>query len=129
MNCSQQQLNNWNHQIPNPLWDSQIRHLNGSNMSLNLPAHGYYPQQVGWTPYPYPVGMIPIINQGNFPYLNLRTHSVTPNHCRYYCRNAQSSEIESSIAKSVSGCITSAKHSLQKVGNVCAPLKQKFHRT
>lgn len=67
MNCSQQQLHNWNHQMVNPVWDSQIRNLNGSNMSLNLPSHAYYPQQVGWTPsmYPYPVGMMPVINQGN----------------------------------------------------------------
>lgn len=58
-------------------WDSQVRNLNGSNMSLNLPPHGYYPQQRdipptgwinGWAPnmYPYPVGMIPVINQGIF---------------------------------------------------------------
>lgn len=67
INCSQQQLHNWNHQMVNPGWDSQIRNLNGSNMSLNLPPHAYYPQQVGWTPsmYPYPVGMMPVINQGN----------------------------------------------------------------
>lgn len=70
MNCSQQQLHNWN-----PAWDSQIRNLNGSNMSLNLPphGHGYYPQQVGWTPnmYPYPIGMIPVINQGSYAILTL----------------------------------------------------------
>ncbi|KAG4079394.1 hypothetical protein HA402_008086 [Bradysia odoriphaga] len=67
MNCSQQQLHSWNHQMaPNPMWENQIRQLNGSNMSLNLPPQGFYPQQVGWTPsmYPYPVGMIPVINQG-----------------------------------------------------------------
>lgn len=69
INCSQQQLHNWNQQMVNPVWESQVRNLNGSNMSLNLPPHAYYPQQVGWAPpnmYPYPVGMVPIINQGVF---------------------------------------------------------------
>ncbi len=77
MNCSQQQLHNWNHQMANPGWDSQIRHLNGSNMSLNLPPQGYFPQQMGWTPnmYPYPVGMIPVMNQGKFT--TKRTENVT----------------------------------------------------
>lgn len=68
MNCSQHQL--WNQQ--NPEW--QARNLNGSNMSLNLPPAGYYPQQyemgippAGWINgyqphdvYPMPVGMMPI---------------------------------------------------------------------
>lgn len=68
INCSQQQLHNWNQQMVNPVWESQVRNLNGSNMSLNLPPHAYYPQQVGWAPnmYPYPVGMVPVINQGSF---------------------------------------------------------------
>lgn len=62
--------------MTNTGWDAHIRNLNGSNMSLNLPPQGYYPQQRadmqgpwlnGWTGppamYPYPVG-IPIMNQG-----------------------------------------------------------------
>lgn len=80
MNCSQQQLN-WNQTMP-PGWDpQQMRHLNGSNMSLNLPPQAYYPQQQqhqlpqapppawinswGAPPnmYPYPVNMMPM-NQG-----------------------------------------------------------------
>lgn len=70
MNCSQQQL--WNQQNVDPQW--QARNLNGSNMSLNLPPAGYYPQQyemnlppAGWINgypphdmYPMPVGMMPI---------------------------------------------------------------------
>lgn len=74
LNCSQQQLN-WNQAVPNSGWDpTHIRHLNGSNMSLNIPPSGYYPQRdmpppgwQGWAPqmYPYPVGMFPIMNQGN----------------------------------------------------------------
>ncbi|XP_031617064.1 uncharacterized protein LOC116336963 isoform X2 [Contarinia nasturtii] len=39
MNCSQQQL--WNPHGPEAQWNA--KHLNGSNMSLNLPA--FYPQQ------------------------------------------------------------------------------------
>lgn len=82
MNCSQQQLN-WNQTMPGPGWDpQQLRHLNGSNMSLNLPAQAYYPQQQqqqqqmpppAWVNswgaptnmYPYPVNMMPPMNQGN----------------------------------------------------------------
>jgi hypothetical protein len=52
------------------------QNFNGSNMSLNLPPSGYYPQQhaqmgtpAGWMnqwaapnyPYPYPVGMVPVM--------------------------------------------------------------------
>lgn len=67
MNCSQQQL--WNSHGTEPQWNA--KHLNGSNMSLNLPA--FYPQQFDmngttWINngsyhkpdgYPYNFGMIP----------------------------------------------------------------------
>lgn len=67
MNCSQQQL--WNPNGTEPQWNA--KHLNGSNMSLNLPA--FYPQQfdmngTAWINngsyrkpdgYPYNFGMIP----------------------------------------------------------------------
>lgn len=83
MNCSQQQL--WNpHNNPETQWIP--KHLNGSNMSLNLPA--FYSQQFDmgggttWInngsyrkPDGYPCGMIPNgnINIRFLFYLNLRS--------------------------------------------------------
>jgi hypothetical protein len=76
--CSQQML--WNQRNAEEQWHA-ARHFNGSNMSLNLPPSGYYPQQfdmsMGPPPawlnnsyrgpdiYPYPGGMMPMYpNQG-----------------------------------------------------------------
>lgn len=67
MNCSQHQL--WNSNGAEPHWNA--KHLNGSNMSLNLPP--FYPQQFDMSGttwmnngsyrkpdgYPYNFGMIP----------------------------------------------------------------------
>lgn len=67
VNCSQQQL--WNAPGPEPQWNAKT--LNGSNMSLNLPA--FYPQPYDMNAttwmnngsyrkpdaYPYNFGMIP----------------------------------------------------------------------
>lgn len=69
VNCSQQQL--WNPQMMEPQWHP--KNLNGSNMSLNLPQGGFYPQSFGTTwmnngsyqkpdPYSYPFGMMPYNN-------------------------------------------------------------------
>lgn len=61
--------------MPNTFWDhQQMRNPNGSNMSLNLPPSYFQPQQQppqawmnNWgapNMYPYPVGMVPVMNQG-----------------------------------------------------------------
>lgn len=96
MNCSQQQLD-WNHRnMPHTCWEpqpQQMRHLNGSNMSLNLPPqHAYYPQQHNLNPrrneappptawnngwgvpnmFPYGPGMPPAMNQGKV----LKSHRI-----------------------------------------------------
>ncbi|XP_055299571.1 E3 ubiquitin-protein ligase lubel isoform X2 [Sitodiplosis mosellana] len=81
MNCSQQQL--WNPHGAEPQWNA--KHLNGSNMSLNLP---FYPQQFDmngttWMNngsyrkpdgYPYNFGMIP----NAYPFPISRPHSRVP---------------------------------------------------
>lgn len=134
MNCSQQQL--WNAHGPEAQWNA--KHLNGSNMSLNLPQ--YYPQQfdmngTAWMNngsyrkpdgYPYPFGMIPngeyllnipnlfsVSNANSSFYLNWAAYPfpVSRPHSRVQSRAASPALSSKSRKSSMSARNLSYRHS------------------
>lgn len=123
INCSQQQL--WNQQpMPGePHW--QARHLNGSNMSLNLPPpSAYYPSQqydmqTAWMHnagyrYPYPMPVQPLPNgEQSIPctVLNLK------NKKRIF-RSSSSPSV--SIATTFTRNIASIEYKVPEIDNICS---------
>lgn len=137
LNCSQQML--WNQRSMDEPWQN-ARQFNGSNMSLNLPPNGYFPQQFDMTMgpppawmntyrggapemYPYPNGMMPAYpNQSKqnlvFSILNLVNLLIRAPFSITRSEHEASSKHAEPFTCSLAGHITSTKHQIQKERDV-----------